>query len=123
MHAVGLTEVAGSFSTVVETLGEEAFATANWDPGMLGYDQSRLTRIECSVSDLVQQCLTIFESNGDVAAQSKNPTEAIVRYSTALSLNPSNPAGLLVKRSKARAILGLWEDALKDADEVWLYSP
>ena len=69
----------GSFSTVVETLGEEAFATTDWDPGMLGYGQSRLTRIECSVSDLVQECLTIFESNGDVAAQSKNPKEAIVR--------------------------------------------
>lgn len=50
--------------------------------------------------------------------QSKNPEVAIVQYSTALSLDPSNPAGLLVKRSKARAMLGLWEDALKDVDNV-----
>lgn len=52
---------------------------------------------------------------------SKDPKEAILQYSVALSLTPQNPAGLLVKRSKARGMLGLWEDALKDADEVCLF--
>jgi len=33
-------------------------------------------------------------------------------------LNPSNPAGLLVKRSRARAMQNSWEDSLKDADEA-----
>ena len=46
-----------------------------------------------------------------------------MQYSTALSLNPTNPVGLLLKRSNARAMLGLWEDALKDADKVRLDSP
>jgi hypothetical protein len=58
------------------------------------------------------------ESNGDLAVTSKDPKEAIVQYSTALSLNPSNPASLFVKRSNAREMLGLWEDALIDADKV-----
>ncbi|KAF8546332.1 hypothetical protein OG21DRAFT_1502001 [Imleria badia] len=103
MHTAGHISMAKSRSTIVETLGEDALTsdvTAEWDP------------------DLVQKCLATFESNGDVAAKSNDPQGAIVQYSTALCLNPSNPVGLLVKRSKARAMLGLWEDALKDADEV-----
>jgi len=35
-----------------------------------------------------------------------------------LSLNPSNPSGLLVKRSKVRATMMSWEEALKDADDA-----
>jgi tetratricopeptide (TPR) repeat protein len=65
--------------------------------------------------------MTMLEDIGNVAMQSKNVEEAIASYSAALSLNPSNPARLLVKRSKARAIIMLWEDALKDADDVWLF--
>ena len=61
----------------------------------------------------------IFESNGDVAAISKDFQRAVLQYSTALFLNPLNPVGLLVKRSNARVMLGFWEDALKDADSVW----
>ena len=54
---------------------------------------------------------------------SEDPKQAIAHYSTALSLNPLKPLDLLVKRSTARGILGLWEDALEDADEVLLSSP
>ncbi|KAF8556862.1 hypothetical protein OG21DRAFT_1495255 [Imleria badia] len=103
MYAAGHTSMAESRSTMVETLSEHALTsdvTADWD------------------LDLVQKCLATFESNGDVAAKSNDPQGAIVQYSTALYLNPSNPVGLLVKRSKARAVLGLWEDALNDADEA-----
>ncbi|KAF8556856.1 hypothetical protein OG21DRAFT_1482768 [Imleria badia] len=66
----------------------------------------------------LQECIKPSEDNGDAAVQSKKPEDAIIRYSTALSLNPSNPACLLVKRSKAQVMLGLWEDALRDADEA-----
>lgn len=68
--------------------------------------------------DLVQKCLATLESNGDAAVKSGDPQGAIVQYSTALSLNPLDPARFFVKRSNARAMLGSWEDALKDADEV-----
>ncbi|KAF8556859.1 hypothetical protein OG21DRAFT_1482770 [Imleria badia] len=108
MCAVGHTEVAKSLSAMVETLGEKALkseVTVVWDP------------------DIVQRYLATFERNGDAALQSDNAKEAVVRYSTALCLNPSNPAGLLVKRSKARAKLGLWEDALMDADEAIKANP
>ncbi|KAF8550473.1 hypothetical protein OG21DRAFT_1446572 [Imleria badia] len=107
-HNVGHTEVAMSLSTTVETLGEKALksdVTADWDP------------------DLVRRCFATFERNGDAAFQSDNAKEAIVQYSTALYLNPSNPAGLLVKRSKARAMLGSWEDALVDANEAIKANP
>ena len=127
MDAAGHTEVAGPLSTMVETLGEAVLAseiTADWDPGMLSHDQSRLMYIEQFLtSALIQRCLTTSEKNGDLAVTSKDPKAAIVQYSTALSLNPSNTVGLLLKRSKARTMLGLWEDALKDVDEVFLGFP
>ena len=44
--------------------------------------------------------------------------EAVSQYSTALSLEPPTPQVLLAKRSKARAGMGSWEDALNDANEV-----
>ncbi|KAI9569853.1 hypothetical protein HD554DRAFT_2170850 [Boletus coccyginus] len=101
MYATGHSEVAESLFTIVETLDERLLTddvTTDWDP------------------DLIQKYRTTLESNGDIAVRSKNFKGAIVQYSTALSLNPSNPEVLLVKRSNARAMLGMWEDALKDAD-------
>ena len=44
--------------------------------------------------------------------------QAILQYSAALSLHPADPLTLFVKRSKARANKGLWQDALNDGDEV-----
>ena len=44
--------------------------------------------------------------------------KAILQYTTALSLNPVAPHVLLIKRSKAHASKGEWEDALSDAHEV-----
>ena len=44
--------------------------------------------------------------------------QAILRYTTALSLNPVTLQDLLGKRSKAHAGKGAWEDALNDANEV-----
>ena len=49
MYTAGHTEVAGPLSTMVETLGETVLMsemTADWDPGMLSQDQSRLAYIE-----------------------------------------------------------------------------
>ena len=43
---------------------------------------------------------------------------AISQYSAALSLDLHNPQTLFVKRSKARANMGLWQDAIDDANEV-----
>ena len=71
-----------------------------------------------SFSDIAQKCITAFETNGDVAATSKDPKRAVAQYTAALSLNPLKSVGLFVKRSTARGNLELWEDALKDADEV-----
>lgn len=61
-----------------------------------------------------------LESLGDSAMTSRNYTEAITRYSMALSTDPVTRDGILFKRSKAYAATHAWEDALKDADEVYL---
>ena len=105
---------------MVETLGEEALTremSANWHPGTLDLGQLRFL-YDVFFSDIAQKCITTFETNGDVAATSKDPKRAVAQYTAALSLNPSKSIGLFVKRSTSRGNLGLWEDALKDADEV-----
>ena len=43
--------------------------------------------------------------------------EAISHYSAALSLGPTTPQALFIKRSTARAA-DMWEDALNDANEA-----
>ena len=75
------------------------------------------------IQEHLQECIKLFEGQGDAAAQSEDLNQAIQRYSSALSLNPRNRVGLLVKRSKAWGMLEKWEDALKDADDVRPCSP
>ncbi|KAF8554954.1 hypothetical protein OG21DRAFT_1439363 [Imleria badia] len=82
---------------------------------IFGWDFDKL---DVAIRLQLQGCIEPFEDRGDVAVQSNNPNEAVLQYSSALSLNPSNPAGLFVKRSKAQEFLGSWEEALKDADEA-----
>jgi tetratricopeptide (TPR) repeat protein len=48
-----------------------------------------------------------------------NYDEAIKRFSDALTLDPTNQSGILVKRSEVQAVMGSWEEALIDADKVW----
>ena len=63
----------------------------------------------------------MLEDLGDTALTSQDHDEAIARYSCALSLDPTSRVDLLVKRSKARASKGLWEDALTDANDVRVF--
>lgn len=48
--------------------------------------------------------------------------EAISKYTIALSLHPTTPQNIFVKRSEAHLSEGLWEDALNDANEVTYFS-
>lgn len=67
----------------------------------------------------------MLESQGDGAMHSKNYDDAIAQYTAALAINPAPllAATLFVKRSEARAASCLWEDSLKDADEVRVFAP
>lgn len=49
---------------------------------------------------------------------SQNYNEAAEHFSTILSLDLVDRVEILVKRSKIRALMSLWEEALSDADEV-----
>ena len=60
----------------------------------------------------------MLEGLGDTAPGPGKHDEAIARYTSALSLSPSNKIDILVKRSTARASKMLWKDALTDANEV-----
>ena len=48
----------------------------------------------------------------------KNYDGAIKQYSDALTLDPTNQRDILLKRSKARAVMISWQEALIDADKV-----
>ena len=61
---------------------------------------------------------TELEYLGDTAMNARPFDKAIFQYSCALSLEPAAPSGLLIKRSKAYVVMGLWEDALSDANKV-----
>ena len=63
----------------------------------------------------------MLEDLGDTAITSQKHDEAIARYSSALSLDPAARVDILVKRSKARASKGLWNDALTDANDVRVF--
>ena len=68
--------------------------------------------------DLKRKCIDKLEALGDAALNSGEHDNAIAYYTSALSLDFSNPEDILVKRSKAQASKGSWEDALMDANEV-----
>ena len=53
---------------------------------------------------------------------SQNYSEAAECLSTMLSLDIENRVDILIKRSRARAMMESWEDALRDADEVYSMS-
>lgn len=54
---------------------------------------------------------------------SQNYDEVDKYLSTILLLDPLDPVTTLIKRSKARAMMKLWDDALMDADEVVKVEP
>ena len=53
---------------------------------------------------------------------SENYTEAAEHLSTMLLLDTGDCVDTLIKRSRARAMMESWEDALRDADEVYSVS-
>ena len=49
---------------------------------------------------------------------SENYDAAVQHYRNALSLNPEDFIEILLKQSKARAMMGSWAEALIDADKA-----
>ncbi|KAG9311583.1 hypothetical protein JVU11DRAFT_7792 [Chiua virens] len=78
----------------------------------------KLDGLANAIRQYIQDTTQPFENIGDAAMHSENPSEANIQYFHALCLNTSNPAGLFIKRSKARALLALWDDSLEDAEEA-----
>ena len=103
---------------ILDTSREEIHAseaTAEW---IMGERYVNWVGVDNVFSDLKEKCVKMLEAHGDTAFSSGERDEAIARYTSALSLGPSNPIDILVKRSTTRASKGLWEDALTDANEV-----
>ncbi|KAF8547590.1 TPR-like protein, partial [Imleria badia] len=101
-------DAAEALLNITDTFGEEIRTnkvTAEW------------------VMDLKRKCIDTLESLGDTSLSSGEHDNAIARYTSALSLDPSNPVDILMKRSKARASKGLWQDSLADANEVIKQDP
>ena len=70
------------------------------------------------LSDFSQRAAEQLEVLGNTAAVAQRYDEAISLYTTALSLKPRSPQGILVKRSKMYVSVESWKRALDDADQV-----
>jgi hypothetical protein len=73
------------------------------------------------LSGFKQRLSRKLEDLGNAALRAQRDDDAISEYSLALSLDPTSPQDLLIKRSKAYVAKGLWENGLKDADQVRLF--
>ncbi|KAI9461109.1 hypothetical protein HD554DRAFT_1529887 [Boletus coccyginus] len=71
----------------------------------------------------MEKCVTLPGTTGDGAFISEKHDGVVAQYSAALSPNPTNSVNLLVERSRARAAMRLWGDALEDANEVIRMDP
>ena len=92
---------------------------AEWVVGECCCIPCRYSRLsDCFLVDFRQRLSMKLEYLGDTAATVQRLDEAISVYSSALSLGPAAPSGLLVKRSKAYITKRFWEKALNDANEV-----
>lgn len=90
---------------------------ANWTLGERKRTQ-RKRHLRDYFLDFQSRCCKKLEVLADNAMNAERYEEAISLYTLALSLNPVVRQDLLVKRSKACAGKGMWEDALDDANEV-----
>ena len=63
-----------------------------------------------------------LEHLGDAAMDAQRYDEAVSHYSSALSLGPPSPQGVLIKRGKAFLEVESWERALDDANQVRSFS-
>jgi tetratricopeptide (TPR) repeat protein len=76
----------------------------------------------CSLA-FKHRCCGKLENIGDVATDARRHDVAITHYSAALSLDPADPRDIFIKRSKARMTIGLWKDALDDANQACHFRP
>ncbi|KAN0088012.1 WD40-repeat-containing domain protein, partial [Tylopilus felleus] len=70
------------------------------------------------VSEFKHLCVERLESSGDTAMNAEQHDNAISCYYAALELDPAAPQRLRIKRSRAYVAIGLWKEALRDANEV-----
>ncbi|KAG9309214.1 hypothetical protein JVU11DRAFT_10928 [Chiua virens] len=75
------------------------------------------------VMEFSKKCVALCEHFGRLAFESTQFEEAIAQYTTALSLDPSDPARLLIKRSRVHITVESWDDALCDADKAIAIDP
>ena len=103
----------------VMPLWGRVFATNKWGGSSVsdrGVAQPNLSELHTGFK---RRCYQRSEKLADDAMGSENYIEASEHFSTMLSLDTEDRVDILIKRSRARAMLESWEDALRDADEVY----
>ena len=110
------------FRHLADELGEQTDAHVE----QVGWVLGEWSRILCWCRHLCHHCVLDFkcrcsgklEGLGDTAMGAGQHDDAISWYSAALSVDPTAPQGLFIKRSKAYIARGLWDAALSDASKV-----
>lgn len=114
------------FLQMSSELGHETNSErAKWINGEFSCPLRKRQVFDCSPPDFKLRCCEKLEHIGDRMMSFQQHDQAIFQYSVALSLNPPNSQILFAKRSKALNNVGLWEEALNDANEVcyWCLTP
>ena len=124
LYAAGhVEEATKTLLKILDTFNEVILASTIRDRAMGRYRYLDQIALEWRLlSDLKRKCIDALEALGDTALHSGEYDNAISRYTSAMSLDPSSPVNILLKRSRARASKGLWQDALTDANEVCILS-
>jgi hypothetical protein len=117
-----ITEATECFHQMTNELGDETtvhVAQAEWIHG----ERLCIPRWYCHLCDnflsgFKQRLSQKLEDLGDAALRAQRDDDAISEYSLALSLDPTSPQDLLIKRSKAYVAKGSCENGLQDANKV-----
>ena len=117
-----ITDATECFHQMTSELGEEINLHGEQAEWVLG-ERFCIPHWYCHLCDnflsgFKQRLSRKLEYLGDAALRARRHNEAISEYSLALSLDPTSPQGLFIKRSRACVARGLWENGLQDADKV-----
>ncbi|KAH0825784.1 hypothetical protein J3R83DRAFT_7718 [Lanmaoa asiatica] len=73
--------------------------------------------VKCCDLDLKGCCLSKLESLGDATMMTGQHSDTVSHYFATLTLHPSAPQGLFIKRSKVSITGGSWREALEDVNK------
>ena len=121
----GVTEAIACFRRMQDALAPGTgiqHDRVQWELGEWWQHDTVEVCLSIHTQDFKQRCRQRLERLADAAMRSQHYTEAADSFSTMILLDPEDRVDILIRRSRACAMMNTWEDALNDADEVCFVS-